>query len=78
MKAFKVFDKEEIGFINSSEFRCMLSMKGDKLSNDQMYLFIRMSDIDQDGMINYEEFTRVMFKHLRPPSKEKKIDSKRR
>lgn len=45
MKAFKVFDKEEIGFINSSELRCMLSMKGDKLSNDKMNLFIRMSDL---------------------------------
>ena len=60
MKAFEVFDKEETGFINSSELRSILGMKGDKLSNDEINLFIKMSDIDQDSMINYEEFTKVM------------------
>lgn len=78
MKAFEVFDKEETGFINSSELHTILGMKGDKLSNDEINLFIKMSDIDQDSMINYEEFTKVMFKHLKPSPNERQINSKRR
>ena len=78
MKAFEVFDKEETGFINSSKLRSILGMKGDKLNNDEINLFIKMSDIDQDSMINYEEFTKVMLKHLKPSSNERQVNSKRR
>lgn len=60
LNAFKVFDKEESGFINVSELRLIMTNLGDKLTDDEVDQMIRKSDLDGDGQINYEEFVRKM------------------
>lgn len=37
-----------------------MSLLGDPLSDEEMNLFMLKSDIDGDGMVNYEEFVRLM------------------
>ena len=37
---------------------------GDTLSDEEVNRFIKQSDIDRDGMVNYEEFTKVMCKDI--------------
>ncbi|XP_057307527.1 uncharacterized protein LOC130645528 [Hydractinia symbiolongicarpus] len=61
LAAFKEFDKDNTGFINLTELLRIMSLLGDPLSDEEMNLFMLKSDIDGDGMVNYEEFVRLMF-----------------
>lgn len=60
IEAFKVFDKTGHGFISAAEIRRVMTNLGDKLTDDEVDQMIRMSDLDGDGQVNYEEFTRIM------------------
>ena len=64
INAFKIFDDMETGFIESSKLRHIMQNLGDTLSDEEVNRFIKQSDIDRDGMVNYEEFTKVMFKDV--------------
>ena len=64
MNAFKIFDDMETGFIESGKLRHIMQNMGDTLSDEEVNRFIKQSDIDRDGMVNYEEFTKVMFKDI--------------
>ena len=35
---------------------------GDTLDDQEINLFIKQADIASDGIVNYEEFTKLMFK----------------
>lgn len=75
MNAFKIFDDKEMGFIDSCKLRDIMQNMGDTLDDDEINLFIKQADIAGDGMVNYEEFTKRMFKNksskhkLRPHDK---------
>jgi len=53
-EAFKVFDKDNNGFISQSELRLVMSNLGEKLTDDELEEMILEADIDGDGQVNYE------------------------
>ena len=74
--AFKVFDKNGDGFISESELRweynflvvgphCVVHRHvmenlGEKLTEEDIQTMMTEADLDQDGMVDYEEFLRMM------------------
>ena len=60
INAFRVFDKEGNGLIASSELKHIMMTIGDKMSEEEAEEMVNEADIDEDGMINYEEFVRMM------------------
>ncbi len=60
INAFKVLDKDGQGTISSTELRHIMTTMGDKLTEDEVDEMIREADFDGNGIINYEEFVRMM------------------
>eukprot|EP00879_Flechtneria_rotunda_P004918 GHRR01005192.1.p1 GENE.GHRR01005192.1~~GHRR01005192.1.p1 ORF type:complete len:149 (+),score=35.55 GHRR01005192.1:82-528(+) len=58
--AWKVFDKDQRGVIEAKELRHVLSNIGEKLSGSELDDMIKEADPDNDGLIQYEEFVRVL------------------
>ncbi|XP_057316120.1 uncharacterized protein LOC130657172 isoform X2 [Hydractinia symbiolongicarpus] len=65
IEAFKVFDKDGNGFIDAAEIRRVMTNLGDKLSDDEVDIMIRKSDLDGDGQVNYEEFVKIIMAKIR-------------
>ncbi|KAL1193746.1 Disease resistance protein RML1A [Cardamine amara subsp. amara] len=61
-EAFKVFDKDQNGYISPAELRHVLKYIGMKETDEQVKDMIREVDVDGDGQINYEEFVNFMIK----------------
>ncbi|KAF2298465.1 hypothetical protein GH714_023666 [Hevea brasiliensis] len=59
-EAFKVFDKDQDGYISPNELRHVMINLGEKLTDEEVELMIREADLDGDGQVNYEEFVRMM------------------
>ncbi|GIL73151.1 hypothetical protein Vretimale_4744 [Volvox reticuliferus] len=59
-KAFRMFDRDGNGQINATELKHIMTNIGETLTEEQVDDMIQEADIDQDGMINYEEFIRVV------------------
>lgn len=57
--AFRVFDKDQNGFISAAELRIVMSNVGEKLTDEEIDDMIREADVDGDGQINYDEFVKV-------------------
>lgn len=53
-EAFKVFDKDGKGYIESSQFRQIMTSMGEVLTPDEMDEMIRDADKEGEGKINYE------------------------
>ena len=60
INAFRVFDKEGNGLIQTDELKHIMMTIGDKMTADEADEMIHEADIDGDGTINYEEFVRMM------------------
>jgi calmodulin len=60
INAFRVFDTDSDGIISSSELRHVMTTLGDKLTDEEVDEMIREADIDNNGLIYYEEFVRMM------------------
>jgi len=61
-QAFKVFDRDGDGLISAAELKHVMANLGDKFSDEEVRELIREADMDNDGHINYQEFTRLMGK----------------
>ncbi|KAF5206380.1 Calmodulin-related protein [Thalictrum thalictroides] len=59
-EAFKVFDKDQNGYISATELRHVMINLGEKLTDEEVEQMIREADLDGDGQVNYEEFVRMM------------------
>ncbi|KAF9618624.1 hypothetical protein IFM89_002319 [Coptis chinensis] len=59
-EAFKVFDKDQNGYISATELRHVMINLGEKLTDEEVAQMIREADLDGDGQVNYEEFVRMM------------------
>ena len=59
-EAFKVFDKDNDGYILAAELRHVLTSIGEKLTDEEVDEMIKEADIDGDGQINYDEFVKMM------------------
>ncbi|XP_022242102.1 calcium-binding protein E63-1-like isoform X1 [Limulus polyphemus] len=60
LAAFRVFDKDRNGFITRDELRVAMEMIGEPVSDEQLDELIKVTDVDNDGRINYEEFVRIL------------------
>ncbi|KAL9450822.1 hypothetical protein AB3S75_012541 [Citrus x aurantiifolia] len=59
-EAFKVFDKDQDGYISPNELRHVMMNIGEKVTDEELEQMVREADLDGDGQINYEEFARMM------------------
>lgn len=60
INAFRVFDKDGYGLIATNELKHIMMTIGDKMTEEEANEMIAEADIDDDGLINYEEFVRMM------------------
>ncbi|KAI9185947.1 hypothetical protein LWI28_012228 [Acer negundo] len=59
-EAFKVFDKDQDGYISPNELRQVMINLGEKLTDEELAQMIIEADMDGDGQVNYDEFVRMM------------------
>lgn len=59
-EAFKVFDKDQNGYISAAELRHVMINLGEKLTEEEVEMMIKEADTDGDGQVNYEEFVKMM------------------
>ncbi|KAM3273876.1 hypothetical protein ACQJBY_043195 [Aegilops geniculata] len=69
-EAFRVFDKDNNGFISLDELRTVMKNLGEKLSEDELNEMLQEADGDGDGQINYKEFAKVMMAKRRANAEE--------
>ncbi|KPJ08464.1 Calcium-binding protein E63-1 [Papilio machaon] len=54
LAAFKVFDRDDNGYITRDELRAALEMIGEPVTDAQLNQVLALGDIDHDGRIDYE------------------------
>jgi calmodulin len=59
-EVFRVFDKDQDGYISAAELRHLMTNLGEKLKDGEVDEMVREADGDGDGQINYQEFINVM------------------
>ncbi|KAK8478159.1 hypothetical protein V6N11_069334 [Hibiscus sabdariffa] len=59
-EAFRVFDKDQDGYISPHELRLVMNNIGEKVTDEELEQMIREADLDGDGQVNYDEFFRMM------------------
>lgn len=59
-QAFKTFDRDGNGLITAAELRHVMTNLGEKLTDEECDEMIKEADLDGDGMVNYDEFVRMM------------------
>ena len=53
MGAFKIFDKDNSGYIDKSELVRIVTSFGEPLNDDEVQSMLNVVDSDKDGKINY-------------------------
>ena len=61
-EAFRIFDKDRSGYIDSKEIIAVTTTLGQALTKEELEQFMAEADLDGDGKLNYEEFVKVMTK----------------
>ena len=67
MKVFALFDDENKGTISFRNLKRVATELGENLTDEELQEMIDEADRDQDGVINEEEFYRVMRKRGNNP-----------
>ncbi|PNW85262.1 hypothetical protein CHLRE_03g178350v5 [Chlamydomonas reinhardtii] len=59
-EAFRMFDRDGNGFINADELKHVMCNLGEALTEQEVEDMIKEADVNEDKMVNYEEFVRMM------------------
>jgi calcium-binding protein CML len=59
-EAFELYDQDHDGFISDKELHQILTRLGERCSMDDCVNMIKSVDSDGDGMVNFEEFKKMM------------------
>lgn len=59
-EAFKVFDREDKGYIEAAELRHVLICLGETLTIEEADDMIKEVDADNDGRVSFSDFVRMM------------------
>ncbi|KAL9262709.1 Calmodulin-like protein [Drosera capensis] len=59
-EAFQVFDNDQNGYISSNELRQVMINLGEKLTAEEAEQMIKEADSDGDGLVNYDDFVKIM------------------
>lgn len=62
LKAFKLFDDDETGKISFENLRRVSEELGENLTDEELREMIEEADRDGDGLVNQEEFLKIMKK----------------
>merc|ERR1712244_50325 len=62
LKAFRLFDDDETGFITLKNLRRVAKEIGENMTDDELQEMIEEADRDGDGQVSEEEFLRRMKK----------------
>ncbi|XP_030650032.1 calmodulin-like protein 4a [Chanos chanos] len=60
LMALRMTDKQKKGYIQASELRAKLTGLGEKLTNKEVDELFREANVQSNGLIHYEEFTRMV------------------
>lgn len=61
-EAFRIFDKDGSGTISADELRYVMTNLGEKMTDEEFNEMLQEADVDGDGSINYEEFSRMILR----------------
>jgi len=53
-EAFRIFDKDDDGFISVEELRNIMLSLGERMGENELEEMVGEADKDRDGLINYE------------------------
>ncbi|XP_054446763.1 calmodulin-like [Pteronotus mesoamericanus] len=59
-EVFRAFDLDGDGYITIDELKQAMARVGQKLSQEELEAMIKEADLDKDGRVNYEEFSRIL------------------
>lgn len=59
-EAFKIFDRNKNGQIETVELKNVLNMMGQSLTDEEFEMFWREADLNNDGKLDYDEFIKIM------------------
>ena len=59
-EVFKMFDKEETGYISAGEIKYMMTNLGEKLTDREVNEMLNCADTEKSDKISYEEFVKMM------------------
>ena len=60
MDTFRLYDKNQTGYISVGEMTHMLANIGEKLTEDEVEDLLRMTGAVENGRVNYRKFTSVV------------------
>ena len=60
LDGFRMLDLDGKGFVSSSEFREALYEMGVSVSKDEAYLVFKRYDKDNDGLLKYSDFCKLV------------------
>ena len=59
-EVFKMFDKEQTGYISASGIKYMMTNLGEKLTDQEVNEMLNCADAEKSDKISYEEFIKMM------------------
>ena len=59
-EVFKMFDKEQTGYISASGIKYMMTNLGEKLTDREVKEMLNCADTEESDKISYEEFVKMM------------------
>ena len=63
LECFKIFDKDNTGFITANELRHMMQLFGDNFPEEELAEMIRKGDPHNEGYIRYNELVKIMMQN---------------